>query len=263
MRDVTCRYHPHAPASYECSGCHKRYCSQCVKELSGEYYCKVCEKRLKEEWTKERKAAKLMGTSLYGQLLEHLSDIGVEGDLVEYELSSEPATETGLMRISTKRKTIPMIRLAGQDIDGVWVEDLSSGSLGLSEYWVHYLLFSHIGHELLELAEGISAKTKKTTEHRFWGKVRDVAWVGGPIIQSLNQDIELSPLLIQGGQTSIQIRTNPMKQEVDILSIVRKLEFSRESFIAFNRIAKHIRNYLASHAGKAKTDVRDVYKRPW
>jgi len=47
MRDITCRYHPHAPASYECAGCHKRFCSECVKEgISGQYYCDVCQHRM-------------------------------------------------------------------------------------------------------------------------------------------------------------------------------------------------------------------------
>jgi len=41
-----CRYHPDAVAEYECAGCHRRFCSKCVREVSGEYYCRICAARL-------------------------------------------------------------------------------------------------------------------------------------------------------------------------------------------------------------------------
>lgn len=41
-----CRYHPESPALFECAGCHKRFCSECVKEVSGAYYCHICRSRL-------------------------------------------------------------------------------------------------------------------------------------------------------------------------------------------------------------------------
>ena len=51
--DVTkgamCRYHPDTVAEYECVGCHKRFCSKCIKEFSGENYCNTCASRAKRK----------------------------------------------------------------------------------------------------------------------------------------------------------------------------------------------------------------------
>jgi hypothetical protein len=172
-------------------------------------------------------------------LLEHLRGMGVEADLVQYDVGSESGT---------KRE---MVKLIAQDIDGIWVEDRSTYSeyVRSSLYYFHYLLLSRLGYKLAELAKEIEAKTKEVKKYQLWGKVRDVRWVGGPIVQSLNSDIELSQLLVRGEQPSVKISPNPWKYHIDIFSISGMLRSSRETFIAYNRIAKHIRNYLASQEG--------------
>ena len=43
---ITCRDHPDEPAEFECAGCRRLFCSQCVKEISGKYYCDICRWRL-------------------------------------------------------------------------------------------------------------------------------------------------------------------------------------------------------------------------
>ncbi|MBL7119836.1 MAG: HEAT repeat domain-containing protein [Dehalococcoidia bacterium] len=49
MSSITCRYHPGQIAELQCADCHKHFCSKCVKEIGGKYYCKVCQSRLKAE----------------------------------------------------------------------------------------------------------------------------------------------------------------------------------------------------------------------
>jgi len=46
MSSLMCRYHPDKLAEFECAGCHKRFCVKCVREISDQYYCEVCESRL-------------------------------------------------------------------------------------------------------------------------------------------------------------------------------------------------------------------------
>ncbi len=47
IRDMKCRYHPDSVAEFQCAGCHQYFCSKCVKEISGNTYCKVCQPRPK------------------------------------------------------------------------------------------------------------------------------------------------------------------------------------------------------------------------
>lgn len=46
MSVESCAYHPSEPAGIECSGCHRRFCHQCIKEISGTSYCEVCKAEL-------------------------------------------------------------------------------------------------------------------------------------------------------------------------------------------------------------------------
>jgi len=43
---VECPYHPNASAEFECVDCHRRFCSRCIKEVSGEARCESCKARL-------------------------------------------------------------------------------------------------------------------------------------------------------------------------------------------------------------------------
>ena len=46
MSSTTCPYHPNASAEFECVDCHRRFCSRCIKEVSGEARCESCKARL-------------------------------------------------------------------------------------------------------------------------------------------------------------------------------------------------------------------------
>lgn len=39
---MNCKFHPKAPAGYYCTQCNKAYCSLCVNQRSGAYYCRSC-----------------------------------------------------------------------------------------------------------------------------------------------------------------------------------------------------------------------------
>ena len=43
---MRCRYHRHAAGQFECACCCQYFCSECVEEISGRYYCSVCQRRL-------------------------------------------------------------------------------------------------------------------------------------------------------------------------------------------------------------------------
>ena len=43
---MRCRYHRHAAGEFECARCYQYFCSECVEEVSGRYYCSVCQQRL-------------------------------------------------------------------------------------------------------------------------------------------------------------------------------------------------------------------------
>jgi hypothetical protein len=42
---MRCRYHRHAVGQFECAHCWQYFCSECVEEISGRYYCSVCRHR--------------------------------------------------------------------------------------------------------------------------------------------------------------------------------------------------------------------------
>ena len=44
---MECQNHPDKDAQFRCVGCGQYFCSKCVKGISGEYYCKTCENRLR------------------------------------------------------------------------------------------------------------------------------------------------------------------------------------------------------------------------
>ncbi len=45
-RGMRCRYHRHAAGEFECACCHQHFCPECAEEVSGHYYCSVCQHRL-------------------------------------------------------------------------------------------------------------------------------------------------------------------------------------------------------------------------
>ena len=161
MRGMTRRNHPDAPAEFECAGCYQRFFSKCVEEISGQYYCKLCQSRLKADnvgFFEKMKAT--LRRSREEALLEHLRGMRVEAELVQYDVGSES---------ETKRE---MVKLVAQDIDGIWVEDRSTYSeyVRSSLYYFHYLLLSRLGYKLAELAKEIEANTKEVKNISFGEK---------------------------------------------------------------------------------------------
>lgn len=146
---------------------------------------------------------------------------------------------------------ILMVRLAGQSIDGI---SIKPGSY--DEHQLHYV----ISGMRPELASRLKARSKKVKG------VRNVRWVGGPVARLLNSDVDLLQLQIEEGQTEIEIIPDKINQWVRIAmpspgrgswvsytytpvpgfpGVASEALPSRETFNLYNRIAQHIRNYMA------------------
>lgn len=191
-------------------------------------------------------------------ILQHLRSMGVKAEPVPVE---NPGWGSMLW----------IFKIADRDIDSIKVDFRPWMGLRYStpaDYWgVAYLV---LGRGAI-LDNTIKAKTKKIKE-LWWGnkvldvltsfvigdkRVLDVRWVGGPIVQSLNRDTELSRLLIEAEETKIRIEPDKQIQWVAIstyhderisLSEIAQRSITRliseKSFLAYKRIAKHIRDYL-------------------
>ena len=174
-------------------------------------------------------------------LVVHLRRIGVHGRVVEIRVK-------GLL--FTRRRKI--VELAGERIDALRITEHSRGDEhGSGEMWyhVHYLLRGVAG-----APANLSVKRKEIKEHRFWGAVRDVEWVGGPLATRLNGDRDLSGILVQEGQTRIKIRFDRRNRWVDIESPrgfpVSELFPSTQVFGAYSAIAENVRNSVGGRRGR-------------
>jgi hypothetical protein len=168
---------------------------------------------------------------------KQLRCIGVEVDVVSSDLQ--------IGWIYSKQEAT--YKLVGQYIDAIWEEwgggSGGGGGAGGVHHPVawHYLLFSGI-----RIEPGRSSTL---------AELSNKGWLGGRLAHLLNEDMELSRLLLEQRQNWITIRSDPKKQQVDIRGPYKSASLSknypsmtRDWFMAYNRIAKHIRNYMASHS---------------
>ncbi len=188
-------------------------------------------RRIKEAFTSD------FATQAREALLRHLRSLGVE---VEY--------------VDERQQ---MAKLTGQSIDGIIIFETNNPD---QRDCAHYVVFG-MGSEL---ASRLKAKSKEVKEHRLRGKVRSVRWVGGPVVQSLNSDVDLLQLQVQEGQTSIEVKPDKINHWVRIVipapgrgkwvarvtpvpgfpGVISEQLPSRATFNLYNRIAEHIRNYM-------------------
>jgi len=45
MSSKRCPYHPEMPVAFQCADCGKFFCFQCMREISGQHYCRGCKER--------------------------------------------------------------------------------------------------------------------------------------------------------------------------------------------------------------------------
>ena len=150
----TCRYHRDKVAEFECADCHKPFCSECVKDIDGQHYCNVCQKRLKvrRKVARQGRAGKLLdkiervreaflpGPTDEGTIIDRfyfgLRTLGIDARMAtrfrpEGRIQL-PEGEWRLCFIEIHEKgPIRWVHLTRE-----WVEGGQSG--GYYEYYVHY-----------------------------------------------------------------------------------------------------------------------------
>lgn len=124
---------------------------------------------------------------------------------VESRLRAE-AAGSGFLR----RKTTEIyLQLEGQEIDSIWVSDYhtggepGSGMQHLFRCCYRVLLNRSLTQE--SAAAALWASAKLVRKHKLlgilqWGQVNDVRWDGGRLAESLNQDGNLSRMLVDNAE---------------------------------------------------------------
>lgn len=162
-------------------------------------------------------------------------------------------------------------KLEGMNIDGLrytieQIMQVTGGGYGASDRWrviCEYWVKRDVSGDKKHLKD-LEARTKKKKKGLFKSDIIDFKWVGGRIADILSQDTSLNePLLAdlvtaqtKGCNVDIEIEPMPIEQGVRIRvapkiepEIGKKQENlplllpSKDAFRAYDRIAKHIRDY--------------------
>jgi hypothetical protein len=84
---MRCRYHRNVAGRFECAHCWQYFCSECVEEISGRYYCSVCQHRL----AARPATATLRSKQGAGQDIDKAADLGFDIGLLRREIDSPKA----------------------------------------------------------------------------------------------------------------------------------------------------------------------------
>lgn len=100
--------------------------------------------------------------------------------------------------------------------------------------------------DLSENDNGFVAETKLTTKGHFGSKkLVGVQWVGGRIADVLNNDAELTNMILKQPVKDAHIRVDPTKNGVRIYGTWRnssELGMTKDLFAIYDKIASHIKN---------------------
>ena len=100
--------------------------------------------------------------------------------------------------------------------------------------------------DLSENDEGFVAETKLTTKGHFGSKkLVGVQWVGGRIADVLNNDAELTNMILKQSIKDAHIRIDPTKNDVRIYGNWKNNDefgISKDLFAIYDTIASHIKN---------------------
>ena len=101
-------------------------------------------------------------------------------------------------------------------------------------------------------AERLLARTRKRVRGVIHRRITELYWEGSELAGRLNADSELKSLLTTVLLEEDDIHVDPAGSNVRIYSNWRpeyKAEMSREALEAYDRIAGHVRQYIAEVAG--------------
>ncbi|MGQ0794872.1 MAG: hypothetical protein ACT4N5_01645 [Nitrosopumilaceae archaeon] len=103
-----------------------------------------------------------------------------------------------------------------------------------------------VRRNLSEDDKGFVAETKQTTKGFFGSnKLINVEWIGGSIADILNNDSDLTKMILKQSIKDAQIRIDPTKNGVRIYGKWKsenEFGISKELFAIYDRIASHIKN---------------------
>jgi len=101
--------------------------------------------------------------------------------------------------------------------------------------------------DLAEDDKGFVAETKLATKGFFGSKkLINVEWVGGSIADILNNDSDLTKMILKQSVKDAQIRIDPTKNGVRIYGKWKnenEFGISKEQFAIYDKIASHIKNH--------------------
>ena len=100
--------------------------------------------------------------------------------------------------------------------------------------------------DLSESDRGFFAETKLTTKGHFGSKkLIGVQWLGGRIADVLNNDTELTNMILKQSVKDANIRVDPTKNDVRIYGKWKsssELGMTKDLFAIYDKIASHIKN---------------------
>lgn len=133
--------------------------------------------------------------NLMQTIFHYLSQSGVQGRLIQ-----EPALDSFGVAVME-----PAIQLREQNIDTIHLIRTGSSSCGSDGEALRFQYKLHLGKELsAELVPGLKARTKTIKQGKvlglFGGKIVGVNWIGQKLADILNQDAEISEVLLRCAQ---------------------------------------------------------------
>ena len=114
----------------------------------------------------------------------------------------------------------------------------------LDRFQAHFIVRGSVGNNDVDFV----AETKLTTKGHFGSKkLVGIEWVGGKIAQELNNDSDLTNMILKQSVKDAHIRVDPTRTGVRIYGKLRssfELGISKELFAIYDRVASHIKKAL-------------------
>ena len=213
-------------------------------------------KRMDEEGLKRPSSVPWWKRNLSGSS----TNATIEWDLVDH-LLQPIGMKTKVVKLPTPfwKSRRRAVQLTGQNVDEIRIEHGSSDPRGGDHPAKIHLLVILDKSPARKAKKEVKANYKAIKQNKklglFGGKVTDIKWVGNRIADSLNQDMELRTKLVTAKEGFEHIKIKPAgKSAVDIEIVLpptsvglAELGNMTRHFSSYDRIAKHVREYVATY----------------
>lgn len=152
---------------------------------------------------------------------------------------------TNLIPTPLNYSVVSLLEIQNQNIDMVRVLKRSAGRTLSSGFIRLEFVELIVKTGLVDI--GIS-RTKKSRTFPFWGKIIGFRWSGGRLASRLNDDTELNQGLSKclGGPSKVNIGILPQAIHGYLAIIIPSMPPTRELWDYYDRIARYIREEVAS-----------------